>query len=147
MEQIFISNKPFVAVRNLCAGIVAICSFFISSAHAHHSYVAEFDADNPTTIEGVVKEVWFKSPHIRYYIVVTDAGGNDVTWDTRGLTPVKLARQGWTKKTIQVGDRVKVHGHTGRTNKTILSILEITLPDGRVLSSKSSAYDIAKDDE
>ena len=25
---------------------------------AHHSYVAEFDADNPTTIEGIVKEVW-----------------------------------------------------------------------------------------
>ena len=121
-----------------------IVSFILlaGSSSAHHSYVAEFDADNPTTIEGVVKEVWFKNPHVRYYIEVTDEDGNVVIWDTRGLTPVKLVRQGWTRKTIKVGDHVKVFGHAGRTNKTILSILDITLPDGRVLTSRSVAYDI-----
>ncbi len=112
------------------------------ASFAHHSYVAEFDADSPTTIEGVVKEVWFKNPHVRYYIAVTDEDGNVVIWDTRGLTPVKLVRQGWTRKTITVGDHVKVYGHIGRTNKTIMSILDITLPDGRVLTSRSVAYDI-----
>ena len=121
-----------------------IVSFILlaGSSSAHHSYVAEFDADSPTTIEGVVKEVWFKNPHVRYYIEVTDEDGNVVIWDTRGLTPVKLVRQGWTRKTIRVGDHVKVFGHAGRTNKTILSILDITLPDGRVLTSRSVAYDI-----
>jgi len=114
---------------------------------AHHSYVAEFDADSPATIEGVVKEVWFKNPHVRYYITVTDAAGNEVVWDTRGLTPVKLVRQGWTRKTIQIGDRIKVHGHVGHTNKTIMSILDITLPDGRVLTSRSVAYDIKDEQE
>ncbi len=112
------------------------------ASFAHHSYVAEFDADSATTIEGVVKEVWFKNPHVRYYIEVTDEDGNVVIWDTRGLTPVKLVRQGWTRKTIKVGDRIKIHGHAGHTNKTILSILDITLPDGRVLTSRSVAYDI-----
>ena len=109
---------------------------------AHHSYVAEFDADNPTTIEGIVKEVWFKNPHIRYYITVTAEDGTEVVWDTRGLSPVKLVRRGWNKKTIRVGDRVKVYGHSGRANKTILSIIDITLPDGTVLTSRSVAYDI-----
>ncbi len=66
----------------------------------------------------------------------------EITLDTRGLTPVKLVRQGWTRKTIKVGDHVKVYGHTGHTNKTIMSILDITLPDGRVLTSGSVAYDI-----
>lgn len=110
--------------------------------HAHHSYAAEFDANSPTTIEGVVKEVWFKNPHVRYYISVVDSDGVEVTWDARGLSPVKLVRQGWTKKTIQVGDRIKVFGHGGHSNKTILSILDITLEDGRVLTSRSVAYDI-----
>ncbi len=121
-----------------------ICSFILlaGSSYAHHYYVAEFDADSTTTIEGVVKEVWFKNPHVRYYIEVTDEDGNIVIWDTRGLTPVKLVRQGWTRKTIKVGDHVKVFGHVGRTNKTIMSILDITLPDGRVLTSRSVAYDI-----
>ncbi len=120
---------------------------FASSSSAHHSYAAEFDADNPTTIEGVVKEVWFKNPHIRYYVTVTDKEGNEVLWDARGLAPVKLARMGWNKKTIQVGDKIKLYGHTGHTNKTIMSILDITLADGRVLTSRSVAYDIKEEKE
>ena len=116
-------------------------------AIAHHSYAAEFDSNNPRTIEGVVREVWFKNPHIRYYVTVTDEDGNEVVWDARGLSPVKLVRQGWTKKTIQVGDRIRLHGHVGHTNKTIMSILEITLPDGRVLTSRSVAYDIKEKKE
>ena len=79
-----------------------------TNSYAHHSYVAEFDADSPATIEGVVKEVWFKNPHVRYYVTVTNEDGEEVNYDTRGLTPVKLVRQGWTKKTIQVGDRIKI---------------------------------------
>ncbi len=109
---------------------------------AHHSYAAEFDRDSPQTIEGEVVEVWFRSPHVRYYIKVTDEDGSEVVWDTRGLTPVKLVRQGWMKDTIKVGDQVKIYGHVGHTNKTIMSILDVTLEDGTVLTSRSVAYDI-----
>jgi hypothetical protein len=127
--------------------LLALALFFLATdSGAHHSYAAEFDADNPTTIEGVVTEVWFKNPHIRYYVAVTDADGNKVIWDARGLAPVKLVRQGWTKKTIQAGDRIRLHGHVGHTNKTIMSILDITLPDGSVLTSRSVAYDIDEKD-
>ncbi len=108
----------------------------------HHSYAAEFDRNAPMTIEGIVTEVWFRSPHVRYYISVTDEDGNEVLWDTRGLTPTKLVRQGWKKNTIKVGDRIKLYGHIGHTNKTIMSIIDVTLPDGRVLTSRSVAYDI-----
>lgn len=112
-----------------------------ATSSGHHSYAAEFDRDNPQTIEGVVKEVWFKNPHIRYYVsVVVD--GKEVIWDARGLSPVKLVRQGWNKRTIKVGDRITLHGHVGHTNKSIMSILEITLEDGRKLSSRSVTYDI-----
>jgi len=119
---------------------------FGDSVDAHHSYAAEFDANNPQTIEGVVREVWFKNPHVRYYVAVTAEDGTEVVWDTRGLSPVKLVRDGWTRDTIKVGDRIRLYGHVGHTNKTIMSIIEITLPDGRVLSSRSVAYDITKED-
>ena len=118
-----------------------------SVSPAHHSYAAEFDSNNPQTIEGVVREVWFKNPHVRYYVTVTAEDGTETVWDARGLSPVKLVRQGWMKKTIQVGDRIKLHGHVGHTNKTIMSILDITLEDGTVLTSRSVAYDIKNKDE
>lgn len=122
--------------------IILGCLMLPCAAPAHHSYAAEFDRDSPRTIEGEVVEVWFKSPHVRYYVKVTDEDGNAVIWDTRGLTPVKLVRQGWMKDTIKVGDKVRLHGHIGRTNKTIMSILDVYLEDGRVLTSRSVAYDI-----
>ena len=127
--------------------IVSAFFLLIASANAHHSYAAEFDPESPATIEGVVSEVWFKNPHVRYYIKVTDEDGNEVTWDTRGLAPVKLVRMGWTKSTIKVGDKVKLYGHVGRENKHIMSIIDITLPDGRMLTSRSVAYDIKDDKE
>ena len=114
----------------------------LQASVAHHSYAAEFDSNNPQTVEGVVREVWFKNPHVRYYVAVSDADGNETVWDARGLSPVKLVRQGWTKKTIKVGDRITLHGHVGHSNKTIMSIIEIILPDGQVLSSRSVTYDI-----
>ncbi len=122
---------------------IALISLLLLSniTSAHHSYAAEFDRNAPATIEGVVTEVWFKSPHVRYYIKVTDDDGNEVIWDTRGLAPAKLVRAGWKKDTIKVGDQVTLFGHVGRTNKTIMSILDITLPDGQVLTSRSVAYD------
>lgn len=127
-------------MRLIVSGFLLLA--FSGQVSAHHSYAAEFDRDSPLTIEGEVVEVWFKSPHVRYYIKVTDDEGKAVVWDTRGLTPVKLVRQGWMKDTIKVGDHVKVFGHIGHTNKTIMSIIDVTLPDGTMLTSRSVAYDI-----
>jgi len=121
--------------------LATICSTS-NPAIAHHSYAAEFDRNAPATIEGVVTEVWFRNPHVRYYIKVVDENGEEVIWDTRGLSPVKLVRQGWTKDTIKVGDRITMHGHLGLKNKTSLSILDITLADGTILSSSSVSYDV-----
>ena len=141
MKQVFNDVKRR---NNSMHVFVALLIFSTLSVNvsAHHSYAAEFDRDAPMTIEGVVTEVWFKSPHVRYYISVTDEDGNEVTWDTRGLTPTKLVRSGWMKDTIKVGDKIKMFGHGGRMNKTIMSIIDVTLPDGRVLTSRSVAYDI-----
>jgi hypothetical protein len=137
--------EPVLAMvhSRLLVAIIFIGMVLLSrGVRAHHSYAAEFDRDSPMTIEGVVTEVWFKSPHVRYYVKVIDEDGNEVVWDTRGLTPVKLVREGWMKDTIKVGDKIKIFGHVGHSNKTIMSILDVTLPDGRVLTSRSVAYDI-----
>ena len=130
--------------RFLCACLAL--GVLPAQVQAHHSYAAEFDSNNPQTVEGIVKEVWFKNPHIRYYVAVTNDEGEETLWDARGLSPVKLVRQGWTKRTIKVGDRIKLHGHVGHTNKNIMSIIEITLEDGRILSSRSVSYDIKNEE-
>ena len=102
----------------------------ISAAYAHHSFTAEFTAEETATLTGVVTQVWFRNPHVRYLFTVQDEDGNEETWDARGSPVVWLARKGWTKSTIEVGDTVTLYGFLGRDGRKMLSIMTVTLADG-----------------
>jgi len=112
---------------------VAIACLMSAVASAHHSFAAEFLGDQTLTIEGTVSEVWFKNPHVRYYIEVeTDDGGTE-SWDVRTSSPTILVRRGWNRDTIVEGDRVIVEGYRGRDGRKLLSLISIKLPDGTIL--------------
>jgi len=115
---------------------VAAACLATATSHAHHSFAAEFLGDQTTTIDGTVTEVWFKNPHVRYYIEATDDDGETIVWDVRGASPTNLVRRGWTPKTIQEGDRVKVHGHLGRDGRKLISVIRIELEDGTILGQE-----------
>jgi len=104
-------------------------------SHGHHSISAEYDMHSSGTIEGLVTEVWYKNPHVRYYIAVKDESGNEVIWDTHGHNPVTLARTGWMADTIKVGDRITVTGDQTRDGSPKLFIRTVELANGRVLIS------------
>ena len=113
--------------------LVAVALVATVTARAHHSFAAEFLDDQTGTIEGVVTEVWFRNPHVRYYVEIETDDGETVNWDVRGLSPTSLIRRGWTPKTIQEGDRIKVHVHLGRDGRKLMSIIWIELADGTKL--------------
>ena len=121
------------------AGRVFVCLITVfgfaagTSANAHHSFTAEFTAEKTATLEGVVTQVWFRNPHVRYVFTVTDADGNEESWDARGSPVVWLARKGWTKDSIKVGDRVSFYGFLGKDGRKLLSIMTVTLEDGTEL--------------
>jgi len=104
-----------------------------NTIQAHHSFAAEFLEDKIGTIEGTVTEVWFKNPHVRYYMEVKTKADEIESWDIRADSPTLLVRMGWTRKTIQEGDRIKVLGHLGRDGRKLISIISIELADGTVL--------------
>jgi hypothetical protein len=101
---------------------------------AHHS-VAEFDLDHPITLNATVKEVWFSNPHIRYYVTVTGENGVEETWDVHGSSVTSLARRGWSKDTIKVGDKIQVNGSPNRKGIKRVLIRNIVLSDGKMLGS------------
>ena len=115
--------------RVLIAAMVIVAA---AAARAHPSFAAEFLEDQTATIDGVVTEVWFKNPHVRYYVEIDTEDGK-VTWDIRGKSPTSLIREGWTPKTIQEGDQISVHGHLGRDGRKLMSIISIKLADGTTL--------------
>jgi len=121
--------------RNMTLLTVAL--LLATAANAHHSFAAEFLADETATFHGVVTEVWFKNPHVRYYIEITKEDGNKETWDIRASSPTLLVRKGWTRDTIKEGDEITVTGFLGRDDRKILSVQTIELADGTILGQSS----------
>ncbi len=116
---------------SLAAGML-----LVRAAYGHHSFTAEFVADKTARLEGTITQVWFRNPHVRYLMVVENEDGVEETWDARGSPVVWLARKGWKKDTIKVGDTVEMYGYLGRDGIKMLSIIDITLADGTVMVDK-----------
>ncbi len=141
-----IRTVAIYTMRTMKRNRVSLCLAFMSllalgmlptrAAHSHHSFTAEFVADKTATLKGTITQVWFRNPHVRYLMVVENEDGEEVTWDARGSPVVWLARRGWKKDTIQVGDVVEMYGFLGRDGIKMLSIVTITLADGTVMVDK-----------
>ena len=110
--------------------------FTHQSAVGHHSFAVEFTAEETAVIKVVVAEVWFRNPHVRYYVDVTNDDGEIERWDTRTSSPSLLVRKGWTKETIKPGDVITIKGHLGRDDKKLLSIIGVELADGTQLGQE-----------
>ncbi len=110
---------------------------FSGVTHSHHSFTSEFTAEKIIKLNGNVKQVWFRNPHVRYLLTVGTSEDKSETWDLRGSPVVWLARKGWTKDIISMGDNIIVEGYPGHNGRKMLSIIRVTLSDGTVLIDRA----------
>lgn len=119
----------------LMAGVLLLVGAGLASAH--HSVFAEYDIYGSVTVEGVVTEVWFKSPHIRVFIDVEGESGEVVSWNTHGHNPTALRRRGWARDSISVGDKIVATGDPTFDGSPKMFLRTITMEDGTVFENKA----------
>jgi len=115
----------------LAGGLSILCSG--GALLAHHSFSSEYDAAKTFKISGVVTKVEWTNPHVRFYVDVTDAGGKVTSWNMEVASPSALARNGWSSRTLKVGDKVTVEGYSGKVVETRGNAKSVLLADGRSL--------------
>lgn len=102
-------------------------------ARAHHSVAAWFDRDGRQQIEGVVTEIRWENPHVRFLMRAPTAGGEEGIWEIETLSVSGISRWGIDEEMLAVGDRVRVSGWPSRRGLDNIFIRNLLLPDGREL--------------
>jgi hypothetical protein len=77
---------------------------------AHHSFAAEYDANKPIKLTGTVTKIEWTNPHCYFYIDVKTESGKVESWALELGNPNALLRNGWTPKSVKIGDEVAVEG-------------------------------------
>jgi hypothetical protein len=98
---------------------------------AHHSFGAEYDADKPIELKGVVTRVEWMNPHARFYVDVKDENGQVTNWNLELASPNVLIRNGWRRTSLQIGDQVTVDGSLAKDGSKMANARSVVLADGR----------------
>ncbi len=98
------------------------------SADAHHSWTFGYQAGDIVEVEGVVKEIWFSSPHARVIVEMTNEAGEAELWEGETWPASVLTRRGWTYDKIAVGDTIVLVGERARGGRLGLYIQTIARP-------------------
>jgi hypothetical protein len=104
----------------------------VTTAWAHHSFAAAFDADKPVTVKGVITQTKLANPHTWIYLDVTDDKGKVERWGFEAQTPTALIRSGVNMDIFKAGTVVTIKGCRARdTSKLEGAARELILTDGK----------------
>jgi hypothetical protein len=130
-------------MRAKLGGLVAVAGLLVSAVPvlAHHSFAAEYDANNPVTLKGTVTKIEWTNPHARFYIDVKGADGALTNWNMELASPNALQRNGWTRRSLNVGDEVTVQGSAAKDGSKMANARELTLASGRKVFAGTAGGD------
>jgi hypothetical protein len=136
-------------MRNKLAAIsfAVVCLLAVSvPLFAHHGYAA-YDTDRKVTLKGTVTRWIWSNPHCMIQLDVADDSGHAVRWIAETENPSTMSRNGWTDKSIKVGEQITVIVLPVKNGNPAGRILEVDLPNGEKLPGRVNPATQVKPDE
>ena len=119
-----------MTIRTL--GLLALLSLTCStSAQAHHSFAAEFDASKPVTLRGTLTKIEIINPHGWIYVDVKNPDGSMTNWAVEAGSANTLLKRGLRKTSFPVGTEVLIKGFLAKNGRRVANGQTVTFPDGR----------------
>jgi hypothetical protein len=125
-------------LRTSMIALAIAAGLAVAPIQAHHSFAAEYDANQPLVIKGAVNRVDWVNPHSWVYVDVTGPDGKVTTWKCETAPPNGLFRRGWTKSSLKKGEIVSVDGYRAKDGTPTMNARSVLLSDGRRMFAGSS---------
>ena len=110
--------------------LVATLSMVAAPSFAHHGRGQTYDLDSELTLKGTVSEVVWRNPHVLIYMAVEGENGDVVNWAFENGGVSQLAREGYHRNSLQVGQEITAIVHPARNGAPTSIVVKIILADG-----------------
>ena len=122
-----------ITVSALCA-VSVLCA--AGAAWAHHSY-AMFDRTKFGTMAGTVRTLQWTNPHVDLWVYAGDKEDDQNVWRIEFVGgPNGLERNGWSKRTVNVGDKVTILYHPLKDGRPGGEFENVVLPNGETWDAR-----------
>jgi hypothetical protein len=113
----------------IIVAVASVAALLLSAVPvtAHHSFAAEYDASKPIKLTGTVTKIEWTNPHCFFYIDVKSESGTVETWALELGNPNALLRNGWTPKSVKIGDEVSVEGTRAKDGTSLANARSMVL--------------------
>src|SRR5262245_27572123 len=117
-----------------------IVALFVIAApmFAHHGRDATYDMKKQVTLKGTVTEVAWRNPHVAIYMDVKDESGKVVNWAFENSNVSTLARQGYNRNTIHVGEEITAVVNPSSQGAPRGIVVKVILAGGKEIMSRES---------
>ena len=110
------------------SGALVLLAIAAAPVSAHHSFAAEYDGKQPIKLTGAVTKIEWTNPHVYFYIDVKDPEtGRLASWAMEMAAPSVIARNGWKRSSMKIGDLVIVQGFRARSGEKHANARTVTL--------------------
>jgi hypothetical protein len=107
----------------------------VTPAMAHHAFAAEYDADQPLDLTGVVTKARWTNPHSWLYFDVTAPDGSVTNWGVEFGAPNALEGKGLKKTDLPPGTHVHVRGYRSKNGGAFGYSVTLSLDDGQTFQT------------